>query len=85
MALSLVLSCSAQERPKQAVHSRPTRLLALWLSSQIFQDSLQVNVQPAPLILRPGPVGSSHSWPRTPQSGFLLTVNRGTATLSVVP
>lgn len=60
-------------------------LITLWLSTQIFQDPLQVTVQPAPLVMRPGPVGQAGSWPRGEQSGFLLTVNRGTATLSVVP
>ncbi|MBS2034862.1 hypothetical protein JST97_07735 [bacterium] len=60
-------------------------LVFLWLSSQLFQDALQVTVEPAPLVLRPEVVLSSGSWPRDPESAFLLTVQGQTRTLSVVP
>lgn len=60
-------------------------LVLLWLTGQVFQDALQVTLEPAQLVLPRGAVLAPASWPRTSASGYLLTLHDGTTTLSVVP
>ncbi|MFN8611367.1 MAG: hypothetical protein U0931_27730 [Vulcanimicrobiota bacterium] len=41
-------------------------LVLLWLTGQVFQDALQVTLEPAQLVLPRGAVLAPASWPRGP-------------------